>query len=75
MAANVSGGQVMFSKKDTRDSLEYAQDRTREAGSGLCCGMNNATHQACSYVRSNPWAGVGAGAVVGFIVGMLISRK
>ncbi|MCR1566479.1 glycine zipper domain-containing protein [Mixta calida] len=37
--------------------------------------MNNATHQACSYVRSNPWAGVGAGAVVGFIVGMLISRK
>ncbi|WP_275556291.1 hypothetical protein [Mixta sp. Marseille-Q2659] len=65
----------MFSKKETRDSLEYAQDRSREASSELCRGMNNVTHQACSYVRSNPWAGVGAGAVVGIIVGMLISRK
>lgn len=65
----------MFSKKETRDSLEYAHDRTREAGSELCREMNNVTHQACAYVKSNPWAGVGAGAVVGIIVGMLISRK
>lgn len=65
----------MFSKKDARNSLEDAQDRTREAGGDLCRSMNSATHQACSYVKSNPWAGVGAGAVVGFIVGMLISRK
>jgi ElaB/YqjD/DUF883 family membrane-anchored ribosome-binding protein len=65
----------MFSKKETRDSLEYARECSREAGSGLCRGMSNVTHQACSYVRSNPWAGVGAGAIVGIIVGMLISRK
>lgn len=65
----------MFSKKQTRDNLDYAQERTCEAGSELCREMNNVTHQACAYVRSNPWAGVGAGAVVGIIVGMLISRK
>lgn len=65
----------MFSKKDPRNSLEEAQTRTCEAGSELCREMHSVTHQACTYVRSNPWAGVGAGAVVGIIVGMLISRK
>lgn len=54
--------------KSTRDSLsetgEKMMDKTKEL-----------KDKADTYVRDNPWAGVGIGAAVGLVLGFLLSRR
>ncbi|EIC84363.1 DUF883 family protein [Serratia sp. M24T3] len=35
----------------------------------------DAANQATDYVKENPWHGVGVGAAVGLVVGILLGRK
>lgn len=35
----------------------------------------DAAHQATNYVKENPWHGVGVGAAVGIVLGVLLARK
>ncbi|GGD22465.1 DUF883 family protein [Franconibacter helveticus 513] len=54
--------------KDTRSQLSDTGDiiakQTREAAA-----------RAEDYVRANPWTGVGIGAAVGVVLGMLLTRR
>ncbi|RWR01859.1 membrane protein [[Pantoea] beijingensis] len=65
----------MFSKREARKNLDYAQDRSRELSDDVCEGVKSAASHSCAYLKENPWAGVGVGAALGFIVGVLISKK
>lgn len=41
-------------------------------------GLKEAANQSCSYIKDNPWVGVGASAavvVMGLVVGFLLSKK
>lgn len=51
-------------KEAARDGFETAVESTRDAA--------RATDQ---YVRSNPWAAVGASAAVGLVLGALLCRR
>lgn len=65
----------MFSKRDARKNLEKVQDRSRDIGSDLCNELKSAAGDSCDYLKKNPWAGVGIGAALGLVVGVLISKK
>ncbi|KOC91901.1 membrane protein [Winslowiella iniecta] len=65
----------MFSKREAGKKLEQVQERSREAGSELCDELKSAASDSCDYLKKNPWAGVGIGAALGLVVGVLISKK
>lgn len=65
----------MVTKKDVRKELDHAGDRVRESGCAAMDELSSLTHSSCRYIKENPWAGVGLGAVVGLVVGALLSRK
>lgn len=54
--------------KDTRDRLGDGSERLAEQ-------TRVAAAKADEYVHENPWAGIGVGAVVGFVLGALIARR
>ncbi|WNN46117.1 MULTISPECIES: DUF883 family protein [Winslowiella] len=65
----------MFSKREAGKKLEQVQERSREAGSELCDELKSAASESCDYLKKNPWAGVGIGAALGLVIGVLISKK
>lgn len=54
--------------KDSRAHLSDAGDR-------LVHQTKQIAGQADEYVRGNPWAGVGIGAAVGVVLGVLLARR
>ncbi|MCU5774775.1 hypothetical protein N5923_21515 [Erwiniaceae bacterium BAC15a-03b] len=65
----------MFSKREARNNLEQVQEYTREKGGELCGELKSVASDSCDYLKKNPWAGVGIGAALGLVVGVLISKK
>lgn len=65
----------MFSKKKIKENVESVQEQSREVGSKVCDGLSEAADTSCTYLKKNPWAGVGLGAALGLVVGLLISKK
>ncbi|MBP2171058.1 ElaB/YqjD/DUF883 family membrane-anchored ribosome-binding protein [Erwinia toletana] len=65
----------MFSKREARNNLEQVQEYSREKGSELCGELKSVASDSCDYLKKNPWAGVGIGAALGLVVGVLISKK
>lgn len=58
--------------KDAGHSVAAEFSATRHAVSEKACEAANVTHE---YVRANPWKVVGAAAVVGAFIALLISRR
>jgi ElaB/YqjD/DUF883 family membrane-anchored ribosome-binding protein len=56
--------QLLSAKMKLYDLQDDALDTAKAAA--------RATHE---YVSDNPWQGVGAGAALGFIIGVLVSRR
>lgn len=65
----------MFVKNDSKDGVESAGGSARACACEVRACVKEAADRSCHYVKDNPWAGVGAGAVIGLVVGFLLGKK
>ncbi|WP_117267498.1 glycine zipper domain-containing protein, partial [Klebsiella pneumoniae] len=49
--------------------------RLGETGDAIAKQTRVAAARADEYVRENPWTGVGIGAAIGVVLGVLLSRR
>lgn len=61
-------GQIHDSLLRARETLQLTQDSVRERGEAALSATED-------YVQSNPWQSVGIAAGVGFLIGLLASRR
>ncbi|MCS2148489.1 MULTISPECIES: DUF883 family protein [Scandinavium] len=56
-------------------ALKDSRHRLGETSDALAKQTREAAARADEYVRDNPWTGVGIGAAVGVVLGVLLSRR
>lgn len=56
-------------------ALKESRYRLGETGDAIAKQTREAAARADEYVRDNPWQGVGIGAAVGLVLGVLLSRR
>ncbi|MDD2056164.1 YqjD family protein [Pseudomonas sp. GD03860] len=61
-------GQIHESLLRARETLQQTQDSMRERGEAALSATED-------YVQSNPWQSIGIAAGVGFLIGLLASRR
>ena len=61
-------GQIHDSLLRARETLQLSQDSLRERGQAAVTATED-------YVQANPWQSVGIAAGVGFLIGLLATRR
>lgn len=61
-------------KKRAEQALNEVQTRLGSATDSYCARAKTVARQADTYVHDKPWHGVGVGAAVGLVVGLLLRR-
>ena len=56
-------------------ALKESRNRLGETSDVIAKQTREAAARADNYVRENPWTGVGIGAAVGVVLGVLLSRR
>jgi len=56
-------------------ALKDSRYRLGETSDAIAKQTREAAARADEYVRDNPWTGVGIGAAVGLVLGVLLSRR
>ncbi|MCS2156301.1 YqjD family protein [Scandinavium sp. H11S7] len=56
-------------------ALKDSRYRLGETSDAIAQQTREAAARADEYVRDNPWTGVGIGAAVGLVLGVLLSRR
>jgi ElaB/YqjD/DUF883 family membrane-anchored ribosome-binding protein len=56
-------------------ALKDTRARLSDAGDKLASQTKQIAGQADEYVRDNPWTGIGIGAAVGVVLGVLLARR
>jgi len=56
------------------ETLEEVKSRLSGTANTYCAKARQVAEQTDTYVRDNPWHGVGAGAAVGLVIGLLLRR-
>jgi ElaB/YqjD/DUF883 family membrane-anchored ribosome-binding protein len=74
-AAASTGQQAVELRERAAERLHRASLRMSEARIAAAERSKAAARRADDWVHSNPWAAVGAAAGVGFLLGMLVSRR
>jgi len=74
-AANSTGQQAVELRERAAENLHRASVRLPEARVAAAEKSRVAARRADDWVHANPWAAVGAAAGVGFLLGMLVSRR
>lgn len=67
--------QVREARARAGESLEQARRRLEALEEDVKLRAQAAASDAERYVRENPWQSVGVAAAVGFLVGLLVSRR
>lgn len=62
-------------KAQASAALDEVRSRLSEASDAGYIRARRAVNQADNYVHDRPWRGVGIGATVGLIVGLLLARR
>lgn len=77
MAATAAdtGEHVRDARAKAAETLEQARARLTEIEAEVRDSAKRAADDADAYVRQHPWQAVGVAAAVGFVVGLLISRR
>lgn len=70
-----AGAGVREARARAADSLEAARLRLEELEAEVKSRAQDAAGEANRYVRENPWQSIGIAAAVGFVVGLLVSRR
>jgi len=62
-------------KNRAESALEEVKSRISNASDNYYYRAKQAVYRADDYVQENPWHGVGIGASVGLVVGLLLARR
>lgn len=73
--ADDAGSGVREARARAAESLEAARARLEEIEEQVKSRAKDAADEANRYVRDNPWQSIGIAAAVGFVVGMIVSRR
>ncbi|WP_437612208.1 DUF883 family protein [Erwinia sp. V71] len=74
-SADKSKAELDKLRSKARETLEQSRQRLGESGERLAQSTREAATLADEYVRENPWHGVGIGAAVGIVLGVLLARR
>ena len=74
-AASSTGQQAAELRERAAESLHRASLRLSEARHVAAERSRVAVRRADDWVHANPWAAVGTAAGIGFLLGMLVSRR
>lgn len=61
-------------KSRAEQALNEVKSRLNGTANSYCAKAREVAEQTDTYVRDNPWHGVGAGAALGLVVGFLLRR-
>ena len=62
-------------KSHAEQALSEVKARWANTGESYYARAKEAVHRTDDYVRDKPWHGVGIGATVGLVLGLLLARK
>lgn len=62
-------------RSKAESALKETRSRLGEGGERLAEQTKVVAEKADEYVHDNPWTGIGIGAVIGFVLGALITRR
>lgn len=74
-SADKSKEEVSKLRSKAEQALKESRYRLGETGDALAKQTREAAARADEYVRDNPWTGVGIGAAVGVVLGVLLTRR
>jgi len=74
-SGNKSKEELSKLRNKAEQALHESRYRLGETSDVLAKQTREAAARADEYVRENPWAGVGIGAAVGVVIGMLLTRR
>lgn len=72
---NQAGESAAAARTRIQHSLQAAKERLADAEEAVIERTQQAVKDTDQYVHDNPWRAVGISAVVGALVGILISRR
>jgi ElaB/YqjD/DUF883 family membrane-anchored ribosome-binding protein len=70
-----AGAGAREARERVAESLEQARARLEALEADVRARAREAADDADRYVRQHPWQAVGVAAAVGFLVGLLVSRR
>jgi len=73
--ADKSKDEVSKLRSKAEKALKESRYRLGETGDVLAKQTREAAARADEYVRDNPWTGVGIGAAIGVVLGVLLTRR
>ncbi len=62
-------------RSKAESALKETRSRLSDTGERIVNQTKEAADCADDYIRQNPWTGVGIGAAVGVVLGVLLARK
>ncbi|RUT64343.1 hypothetical protein CKG00_14170 (plasmid) [Morganella morganii] len=74
-AESKSKEEVDSLKKKALAALENSRSRLAEGKEQVVQQTKEIAGKADNYVRENPWTGIGIGAAVGVVLGVLLARR
>ena len=74
-SADKSKEEVSKLRSKAEQALKESRYRLGETGDAIAKQTRVAAARADEYVRENPWTGVGIGAAIGVVLGVLLSRR
>jgi len=73
--ASQTGEKITAARARAEESLRAAKNRLAETQAAVIGKAKAAAKATDDYVHENPWKAVGVAAGVGFILGILVSRR
>ena len=73
--ANQTGEKIAEVRAKAEESLKTAKIRIAEEGKEIIEKAKSAAKSTDEFVHAQPWKAVGIGAIAGFAIGLLISRR
>ena len=74
-SADKTKEEVSKLRSKAEQALKQSRYRLGETGDAIAKQTRVAAARADEYVRENPWTGVGIGAAIGVVLGVLLSRR
>jgi ElaB/YqjD/DUF883 family membrane-anchored ribosome-binding protein len=74
-AATATGQRAHDLRQRASESLSRAKHRLHDAQTAVRDNTRKAAHATDAWVHDNPWGAIGVAAGVGFLVGLLVSRR
>ena len=75
ITANQAGEKIAVIRSKAEESLKSAKVRLAQEEAILKIKASSAAKATDEYVKTNPWKAVGIGALAGFVLGILATRR